>query len=204
MIAIIDYEMGNLSSVFKGLEKSGFSAVVTGEPEKLMEAKGLVLPGVGAFADAMEELEKKGLKDTILEAVCSGKPLLGICLGMQLLFNYSEENRKHEGLGLIPGRVTRLPDKVKVPHMGWNSVYIRRRESILFKDIPDGSYFYFVHSYYAVPENDAAISAETDYGLKFASAVEHGNVYGTQFHPEKSSELGLRILYNFGRLVEKC
>ncbi|HAA90725.1 MAG: Imidazole glycerol phosphate synthase subunit HisH [Thermoanaerobacterales bacterium 50_218] len=203
MIAIIDYGMGNLRSVQKGLEKSGFQAEITSEPEEVKKARGIVLPGVGAFAEAMANLRKKGLDRVIREEVAKGKPFLGICLGLQLLFDYSEEGEGSEGLGIFPGRVRRLPENVKVPHMGWNQVKIKKATP-LFSGIADNSYFYFVHSYYVDPEDEGIIAGTTEYGIEFVSMVAQDRIFGVQFHPEKSSSLGLQILANFGRLVAGC
>ncbi|NPV29034.1 MAG: imidazole glycerol phosphate synthase subunit HisH [Firmicutes bacterium] len=203
MIAIVDYGMGNLRSVQKGLEKVGFQAAIVATPKELEQARGIVLPGVGAFGDAMENLRAQGLDRALREAVVQGKPLLGICLGLQLFFSFSEEGGWHEGLDLIPGRVRRLPGRVKVPHMGWNQVELKQANP-LFTGIPDRSYFYFVHSYYVDPAPQDVISGVTAYGIAFTSMVARGNLFGVQFHPEKSSRLGLEVLANFGRLVAAC
>lgn len=203
MIAIIDYGMGNLRSVQKGFEKVGVEAVVAGDPALADRADGVVLPGVGAFADAMANLRAAGMDGAIHRAVQSGKPFLGICLGQQLLFEASEEWGYTEGLGIFPGRVRRLPDGLKVPHMGWNQIEIRRPDPILM-GIPDRSSFYFVHSYVVDPAEESVVLTQTEYGVRFASIVGRNNVYGIQFHPEKSSALGLKILENFGRVVQKC
>jgi len=203
MIAIIDYGMGNLRSVQKGFEKVGVEAVIVKEPALVARAEGVVLPGVGAFADAMRNLGAAGLDEAVRRSVLDGKPFLGICLGQQLLFEASEEWGITRGLSIFPGRVRRLPDGVKVPHMGWNQVEIRRFCPLL-EGIPEGSSFYFVHSYFVDPAEPDLVVGLTGYGEHFASIVARNNVYGIQFHPEKSSSLGLRILENFGRLVEKC
>lgn len=203
MIAVIDYGMGNLCSVLKGLESVGGAARVTASPRDVDRAAGVVLPGVGAFADAMENLRAAGLDAAVIRAVEAGKPFLGICLGQQLLFDASEEWGFTPGLGVFPGRVRRLPAHVKVPHMGWNEVRFRRT-SPLFSGIKDGDRFYFVHSYYVDPADPAVVLAETDYGVRFASAVGRENVIGIQFHPEKSSRLGLQILRNFAEMVRQC
>lgn len=201
MIAIIDYGMGNLRSVYKGFEKVGVPAVVAASPEQLDEADGVVLPGVGAFADAMNNLRQTGMDAAVHRAVAAGKPFLGICLGQQLLFETGEEWGITKGLGIFPGRVRRLPEGVKIPHMGWNQLNIQRPDPLL-EGIPAGASFYFVHSYYVDPARQELALALTDYGVNFASVVGKGKVYGIQFHPEKSSALGLRILENFGRVVE--
>jgi len=200
LIGIIDYGMGNLRSVEKGFEKVGYCAEVCSSPEKITEYNGVVLPGVGAFGDAMANLRERGLLERILEYLESGRNFLGICLGMQLLFSYSEEHGRFEGLGVIPGRVVRLPDVVKVPHMGWN-VLNARPDMPLVAGIESGSRFYFVHSFFCDPEDPESVIGTTPYGLEFTSAVRKGNAWGLQFHPEKSSLLGLKVLKNFGRLV---
>ncbi len=195
--------MGNLRSVLKGLEAAGWPARITATPRDVDRAAGVVLPGVGAFADAVRNLRATGLDEAIIRAVAAGKPFLGICLGQQLLFEASEEWGVTPGLGVFPGRVRRLPAAVKVPHMGWNEVCFRR-PSPLFAGIADGARFYFVHSFYIAPTEAAIVLGETDYGVRFASAVGRENVFGIQFHPEKSSLLGLQVLRNFGGMVKQC
>jgi glutamine amidotransferase len=200
MIAIIDYGMGNLRSVQKGFERMGHEAVVTREAHTILDASKVVLPGVGAFPDCMRNLEEYGLIDAVLQSIRSGKPFLGICLGLQLLFTESEEFGLSKGLDVIKGKVVRfkLQDtSLKVPHMGWNSLSIRRRPPAL-ADVPDGSHFYFVHSFHVVPEDKGNIATSTDYGIEFVSSVWKDNVFATQFHPEKSQALGLSILKRFG------
>ena len=211
MIAIVDYGMGNLRSVHKGFERVGFPAVVTQDPKAIRKASGLVLPGVGAFKKAMENLTELGLLDPIKEFIESERPFLGICLGLQLLFSESEEFGVQSGLGVFSGRVIRFPfshsgsspsrDSLKVPHMGWNTVQIRKRVPAL-EGIEDGAYFYFVHSYYPVPKERHIVATTTDYGGEFVSSVSRGNLFACQFHPEKSQTLGLKILHNFGVLVQ--
>ena len=204
MIAIVDYGVGNLRSVQKALERVGATAVVTSDPAALDAAQGVVLPGVGAFGDGMDHLRARRLVEPVLRQVEGGKPLLGICLGMQLLFEESEEMGLHQGLELLPGRVVRFPDsELKVPHIGWNQLRTMgsRPEMALLQDIPDGAYAYFVHSYYAAPAEPGDLLATTGYGLEFASVVGRGQVYGAQFHPEKSQDVGLQLLRNFARLV---
>jgi len=203
MIAIIDYGMGNLRSVQKGFEKVRVAAAVVKEPHMLDRAAGVVLPGVGAFADAMANLRAAGMDGAVHRAVEAGKPFLGICLGLQLLFDASEEWGHTEGLGIFPGKVRRLPEGLKVPHMGWNQIEILKKDPLLER-VPDRSSFYFVHSYAVEPAEEGLALALTEYGVKFTSMVGRERVYGIQFHPEKSSSLGLKILENFGRVVERC
>jgi glutamine amidotransferase len=200
MIAIVDYGVGNLRSVQKALERVGATAVVSGEPATLDAAQAVVLPGVGAFGDGMANLQARQLVAPVLRQVAAGKPLLGICLGMQLLFDESEEMGRHPGLGLLPGQVVRFADNgLKVPHVGWNR--LRIQESRLLAGIDDGAYAYFVHSYYVRPEQPGYVLATTEYGVEFAVVVGQGSIWGVQFHPEKSQEVGLQILANFVRLV---
>ena len=200
--------MGNLRSVQKGFEAVGVEAIVTSDSQKIISAKSVVLPGVGAFKDCMTNLEKLGLIDTVHQSVKSGKPFLGICLGLQLLFNQSEEFGQVNGLGILPGKVVGFKDAqpksdsgepLKIPHMGWNTVKVVPGNH-LFDSVPEESYFYFVHSYYIVPENPAIIATTTSYGIDFASGVHHENIHALQFHPEKSQRLGLTILKNFSNL----
>ncbi len=197
MIAVVDYGMGNLRSVHKALEKVGFEVETTSDPEKVVRAQKVVLPGVGAFADAIRNLRNTGMSDAILEVIRLGKPFLGICLGLQLLFSESEEDGIHRGLDIIPGRVRRLPPIEKVPHMGWNQVSYSQ-ETALFDGIPNNSYFYFVHSYYVDPDDPGVAAATTQHGITFTCAIKSGTIFATQFHPEKSSALGLKLLRNFG------
>ncbi|OIQ58629.1 imidazole glycerol phosphate synthase subunit HisH 1 [Moorella thermoacetica] len=199
-IAIIDYGMGNLLSVQKALDRLGYPAEVTDDPGEITAAPGVILPGVGAFADAMANLQQKGLVAAIREVVKRGVPLLGICLGLQLLFSTSEEGGKVAGLDLLPGEVKRLPAGLKVPHMGWNQVRFPR-PGALFRGIPGGTDFYFVHSYYIVPREEEVVTGTSEYGLEFAVSIQRGNLFGVQFHPEKSSRRGLEVLKNFGELV---
>jgi imidazole glycerol-phosphate synthase subunit HisH len=200
MIAIIDYGMGNLRSVQKGFERVGREAVVTRDAKTILSASKVVLPGVGAFPDCMRNLREYGLVDVVLQSINSGKPFLGICLGLQLLFTESEEFGLSKGLDVIKGRVIRfkLPDaSLKIPHMGWNSVSIKRRPPAL-QDVPDNSHVYFVHSFHVVPEDRGVIATTTDYGMEFVSSVWKDNIFAVQFHPEKSQALGLSILKRFG------
>jgi glutamine amidotransferase len=200
-IAIIDYQMGNLRSVQKGFERVGHAATITSDPAEVAAADKLVLPGVGAFGDAMAELSRRSLVEPIREAIAAGKPFLGICLGLQLLFEVGYEGGRWAGLGVLPGEVVRfeLAPPLKVPHMGWNRVTIRRRPPI-WDGIPDGTYFYFVHSYYVVPRDPAVVALECDYGGPFCAAVWRDNLFATQFHPEKSQASGLKVLKNFAEL----
>ena len=199
MIGIIDYGMGNLLSVEKAFRAIGHPAAIVRTPEAMTDADRIVLPGVGAFGRAMENLARASFVDSLAAAVAAGKPLLGICLGLQLLFDESEEHGEHQGLGLIAGRVRRLPAGVKVPHMGWNQVR-RTAETPLLSGVPDGAFFYFAQSYYAEPQDPAAAVATTDHGIRFASTVAEAKVFGVQFHPEKSQQWGLRLLGNFAEL----
>jgi imidazole glycerol-phosphate synthase subunit HisH len=198
MIAIIDYQMGNLRSVQKAFEKVGSQAVITSDPRQLAQAEKVVLPGVGAFRDAIAELRRRDLTGPIREAIEAGKPFLGICLGLQLLFDVSYEDGEYEGLGVLKGKVVRfkVPREFKVPHMGWNQALIRRRAPIL-DGIAEGTHFYFVHSYYVVPEDAEVIAVEADYHRPFCAMVWRDNLFATQFHPEKSQAQGLRMLKNF-------
>ncbi len=200
-IAIIDYQMGNLRSVQKGFEKVGVTATITSDPEELRRADKIVLPGVGAFGDAMVELHHRQLVQPIREIVAAGTPFLGICLGLQLLFDIGYEGGEYTGLGILPGKVVKfeLPREYKVPHMGWNQGRIVHRAPIL-ADTPDGTYFYFVHSYYAVPTDPNVVAITADYGIPFCAAVWKENIFATQFHPEKSQANGLKLLQRFAEL----
>jgi len=203
-IAVIDYEMGNLRRVQKALERVGADAVVTRDPDVIMGAGAAVLPGVGAFGACMDNLRKHGLVDPVNIFVASGRPFLGICVGMQILFDESEEFGRVPGLGILPGKIVRFAadpaGKRKVPQMGWNALTIVRRAPHL-AGVQDGAEVYFVHSYYPVPADPAIIATTTDYGGAFASSVWRDNVFATQFHPEKSQAVGLRILANFAALA---
>ncbi len=198
MILIIDYGMGNLGSVQNALYKLGHSCEISSDPDKVGQACKIILPGVGSFAEAMKNLYQKGLDDAIKETVFRGIPLLGICLGMQLLCDESEENGLHRGLSLVPGRVTRfqLPPEFKVPHMGWNEIHPAEK-SRLFSGVPDSSYFYFVHSYHVNIEDEKWVGARCNYGYDFVCAYERENLFAAQFHPEKSGDMGLKVLNNF-------
>jgi glutamine amidotransferase len=203
MIAIIDYGMGNLRSVQKGFEKIGAEAIVTADTRVVLQADKIVLPGVGAFRDCMHNLEQGGFVEPILRVIAEGRPFLGICVGMQLLFSDSVEFGLYQGLNVIPGHVLRFPDDMKfaaevlkVPQMGWNQLHFKRRPPA-FAGIAEGANVYFVHSYYVQPDNDDVIATTTDYGFEFCSSVWKDNIVATQFHPEKSQDVGLRILKNF-------
>jgi len=200
-LLVVDYGMGNLRSVQKALERIGFPALVSGDARHLAAAAKVVLPGVGAFADAMARLREMGLVDPLRKHIEQGKPFLGICLGLQLLFDNSYEDGQHAGLGILSGTVVRFPPLpgLRVPHMGWNELRLRRPAPIV-NHLPDHSFFYFAHSYYALPDDPAIIAGETDYPGPFASLVHRDNVMATQFHPEKSQAAGLRLLHNFASL----
>ena len=198
MIAIVDYDAGNIKSVEKALQFLGEEPIVTREKETLLQADKVIVPGVGAFGDAMEKMHQYGLVEVLREIAGKGTPIIGICLGLQLLFESSEETPGVEGLGLLPGKIVRIPDKegFKIPHMGWNSIRINPASRLL-KGIEKGAYVYFVHSYYLQAENEADVVATTDYVVNIHAAAEHDNIFATQFHPEKSGEIGLQILKNF-------
>ncbi|QUH24999.1 imidazole glycerol phosphate synthase subunit HisH [Serpentinicella alkaliphila] len=200
MIAIVNYGMGNLRSVQKAFETVGYDAIVTYEKEDIKNSKAIVIPGVGAFYDAMNNLKNLGLDEVIREEVSTGKPFLGICLGMQILFSYGYEVEKSEGLNVITGDIVKIPEGNKIPHMGWNNLNIKFESSIL-KGADPQSYFYFVHSYYAKPQSKDVVIATTDYGIEIPAIVQKDNIFGIQFHPEKSSSTGLKILKNFGELI---
>ena len=199
MITIIDYKLNNLRSLENTLRRLGHEASVTSSVESVEAAEKLILPGVGAFGKAMQNLDALGLSPVVIRKASEGTPMLGVCLGMQLLFEESGEFGRHSGLGILGGRVQRIPDGVHNPHMGWNQLNRQRPDSIL-EDVDEGSFVYFVHSYYAVPDDPAVVIATTDYGIDFPSVVGSGNVWATQFHPEKSQHVGERILDNFARL----
>ena len=197
--------MGNLRSVQKGFEAVGAKAIVTSDSKKILSARSVVLPGVGAFKACMDNLEKFDLIDTVKQSVQSGKPFLGICLGLQLLFSQAEEFGSVSGLGILKGKVVGFKDApnsgdpLKIPHMGWNNVEVKPSHP-LFDSVPNQSYFYFVHSYYVVPEDSATVATTTNYGIEFVSGIHHENIHAFQFHPEKSQQLGLTVLKNFSRL----
>lgn len=196
-IVIIDYGSGNLRSVQKGLERAGYESVVSGSPHIVSEASHLVVPGVGAFPDCMKNLDALHLLKPISDAIRAGKPYLGICLGLQILFSEGMEFGPHSGLGILPGTVVRFPENaLKVPHMGWNQVRIEKKTPFL-EGIPDGAYFYFVHSYYGDPKGSDWVTTTTEYGLRFPSSVSRDHLFACQFHPEKSQQMGLKLLSNF-------
>jgi glutamine amidotransferase len=212
MIAVIDYGMGNLRSVQKALERVGLDARITRSKKDIDDAAGVALPGVGAFRDCMENLDRFDLIEPVKKAIESGKPFLGICLGLQVLFTRSEEFGPCDGLDVFSGVVTRFPDRMKdpagpdgapdlkVPHMGWNQIE-KKADHETLKDIDSGSYFYFVHSYFVVPGDESIIATRTSYGIEFTSSIAKDNVFASQFHPEKSQRTGLKLLANFGEMV---
>lgn len=207
MIAIVDYGMGNLRSAQKGFEKAGHEAVITDDPDAIAAADGVVLPGVGAFKDCYEGLVARGLREPVLDAAASGRPFLGICVGLQLLFEYGEEGEGSEGLGIFKGRVIRFPPAaetgLKVPHMGWNQLQpVPGRDCPLLRGTGPAPYTYFVHSYYAKPEDERIILATCEYGIQFPAVLGRDNVFAAQFHPEKSQAEGLSLLRAFGELVK--
>jgi glutamine amidotransferase len=199
-LVVVDYGAGNLRSVTIALARLGFDPSVTSEPKAVDSADVVVLPGVGAAADTMRNLAQRGLVEPIREYIASGRPFLGICMGLQVLFSLSEEGGEHPCLDILPGRVRRLPDGLKVPHIGWNRVHQRCQHPI-FDGISDGAFFYFVHSYYVHPDDPSVVIGETDYGVTFPALVAKGNIVATQFHPEKSAESGLRLYENFLRMT---
>ena len=205
MVAIIDYDAGNLKSVQKALEHLGAEVCATRDREVLLKSDHIILPGVGAFGQAMDNLERYGLVDTIKEVVKRGIPFLGICLGMQLLFESSEESEGVQGLSLLPGKIIKIPkmDGLKIPHMGWNSLELRNKAT-LFQGLPEHPYVYFVHSYYLEAKRELDVSAVAEYGTTLHVSVERENLFGCQFHPEKSGEIGLTILKNFLEVGGNC
>ena len=204
MIGIIDYDAGNLRSVEKALQYLGKETIVTRDPEQIRKADKVILPGVGAFGDAMKKLQEYHLDTLIREIADSGKPLLGICLGLQLLFEKSEESPGVEGLGILKGEILRIPaaEGLKIPHMGWNNIRFPNKGR-LFAGVPEDAYVYFVHSYYLKAQDEKIVTATTEYGTHIHASVESGNLFACQFHPEKSSHVGLQILKNFAKLEGK-
>lgn len=204
MIAIIDYGAGNIQSVYKALKFIGADCKVTSDKDEILNADGAILPGVGSFGDAMDTMTKRGIKDTIIEHTKSGKPFLGICLGLQLLFPESEETPGVKGLDIFKGTITKIPNQnrtLKIPHMGWNNISIKQKNGI-FKDIEGEPYVYFVHSFYLKAQDKDIVAATTQYGVEIDAAVQKGNIIATQFHPEKSGEVGLKMLKNFVEMVK--
>ena len=203
MIAIIDYGAGNIQSVSKALQHIGCDCFVTRDRERILEADGAVLPGVGSFGDTVDSLDRFGIRGTTVDFIRGGKPFLGICLGLQLLFPASEESPEAKGLGIFDGTITRIPngEGLKIPHMGWNSLDITK-SGRLFDGISGSPYVYFVHSYYLNAADKGIVAAQTHYGVTIDAAIEQGNVFATQFHPEKSGDVGLKILKNFAQIVE--
>lgn len=201
MIAVIDYDAGNLKSVEKALNFLDEEVIVSRDSSEILSADKVILPGVGSFGDAMNNLDRFGLVDTIKKVADNGTPFLGICLGLQLLFERSDETPGVQGLGILKGNILRIPDRegLKIPHMGWNSLDINPN-STLFKGIPNGSYVYFVHSYYLKADSESIVAASTEYGTHIHASVESKNIFACQFHPEKSSDVGLRILKNFSQI----
>ena len=204
MIAIIDYGAGNLQSVKKAFDFIGAESVITNDPKVILSADKILLPGVGSFGDAMDSMEKSGLIETVKQSALSGKPFLGICLGLQLLFEESEESPGVKGLGIFKGKIKKFSSDMglKIPHIGWNSLEIKQKDT-LFKNVPENSYVYFVHSYYLHAEDENDIATVTNYGIDFHSAVGKDNIFATQFHPEKSGDVGLQILRNFASMEVK-
>ncbi len=200
MITVVDYGAGNIRSVVNAIAKLGYQAEVTSQPEVILNAQAIILPGVGAAADTMANLENRGLIGPIRRFIAEDRPFLGICIGLQILFTGTEEGGWHECLDIIPGAVRKLPSRLKIPHMGWNQVQQKMPHPI-FQDVPDEANFYFVHSYYVEPEDKSLIAGETEYGLNFCSLLIKGNLVATQFHPEKSGESGLKIYDNFIKLA---
>jgi glutamine amidotransferase len=203
-VAVIDYGLGNLRSVSKALEAVGAGVKVTSSAGAIADSSAIVLPGVGTFKRAMDNLARLRILPSMLKAIKQGRPFLGICLGLQILFTESEEHGYCKGLDIISGKVKKFGSGMKIPHMGWNSIKFKAQgaKSKIFNDIPDGSYFYFVHSYYVTPQDKGMIVATTEYGDEFTSAVNKDNIWGVQFHPEKSEKPGLKILENFCRNVD--
>lgn len=204
MIAVIDYGAGNIQSVVKALKFIGCDCIVTNKKDDLLKADGAIMPGVGSFGDSMDSMISTGARDAVLEFVERERPFLGICLGLQLLFPESEESPGMSGLGLLKGTITKIPAEtgLKIPHMGWNSLEILKHDGI-FKGIEDNPYVYFVHSYFLTAEEQSIVSARTEYGVKIDASVRKGNIFATQFHPEKSGKIGLQILQNFIDITKK-
>lgn len=198
-IAIIDYGVGNLRSVEKAFTSQGVEAVVTSDETALHSADKLVLPGVGAFKACMDGLKARGFDELVLEAAKAGKPIIGLCVGLQMMFDEGHEFGIHKGLGLMPGRVVKFPEKLRVPHIGWNQVEFKRNHAV-FNQLPSQTFFYFVHSFYVEADDPVCVLGETDYGMRYASICGRDNIVGVQFHPEKSQTAGLKLLKNFAEL----
>lgn len=204
MIAIIDYGAGNIQSVYKALKYINCDAIVTNDKDKILSADGAILPGVGSFGDTINTMEQYNIKDTVIEYAQSGKPFLGICLGLQLLFPESEESPEAKGLSLLDGSIKKIPNnngQLKIPHIGWNNLDIKNKDG-LFKGIDGSPYVYFVHSYYLDAKDKGIVTSQTNYGTIIDASVQKGNVFATQFHPEKSGEVGLKMLKNFADIVK--
>lgn len=201
-VTIIDYGAGNLRSVANAVTRLGYQPQITSNPDEVIKAQAVILPGVGAAGDTMKSLRKLKLVSPIRKLIAEGRPFLGICIGLQVLFTETEEGGRHKCLGIIPGRVRKLPTGLKIPHMGWNQVKQKMSHPI-FEGIPDETNFYFVHSYYAEPEDRSLVAAETEYGMPICSVLIRGNLVATQFHPEKSGDFGLRLYANFMKLIQK-
>ena len=201
MIVVVDYDAGNVKSVEKAIEKLGAKHILTSDPEEIGKADAVILPGVGNFGDCVSKLKERGLDSALKEYAASGKPFLGICVGLQLLFDESEESPGVEGLGILPGKIKRFPvsEGLKVPQIGWNDIVESKGK--LLDGIDKGTYFYFVHSYYLECEDPSIVTSKTEYGITYDSSVESGNIYATQFHPEKSSDAGLKVLSNFLKIA---
>jgi glutamine amidotransferase len=200
MITIVDYGAGNLRSVVNAVAKLGYQSEVTSSPDRVLNARAVILPGVGAAADTMKNLEASGMAEPIRRFIAEGRPFLGVCIGMQVLFTGTEEGGWHECLGIIPGTVRRLPPGLKIPHMGWNQV-AQKVSHPIFDGISDNANFYFVHSYYVEPDDESLVAGETDYGITMCSVIAKDNLVATQFHPEKSGDIGLRLYDNFIKIV---
>ncbi|MBS1791689.1 MAG: imidazole glycerol phosphate synthase subunit HisH [Acidobacteria bacterium] len=198
-IAIIDYGVGNLRSVEKAFTSQGIDAVVTSDEKLLRSADKLVLPGVGAFKACMDGLKARGFDELVLDAAKAGKPIIGLCVGLQMMFDEGHEFGIHKGLGLMPGRVVKFPDKLRVPHIGWNQVEFKRDHAV-FSELPSQTFFYFVHSFYVESADQNCVLGETDYGMRYASICGRGKILGVQFHPEKSQTAGLKLLKNFAEM----
>ena len=200
MIVIIDYGAGNLRSVVNAITRLGHQPKITNRPDEVLNAQAVILPGVGAAADTMENLKALGLANPIRQLIAEGRPYLGVCIGLQILFTGTEEGGGHECLGVIPGRVRKLPSGLKIPHMGWNQLKQKVSHPV-FEGIADGTNFYFVHSYYVTPDDKSLVAGETDYGIPICSVIARGNLVATQFHPEKSGKVGLKIYDNFIKMA---